>query len=62
MTNSSNYKLHMPVVKQSSRTKATSATPHKLMMTTDKYYQNKAENEWAQEYYIIYNSYTLEEK
>ena len=62
MTNSSNYKIHLPVVKLSPEQKITSVTPAKLFLTREKYYQNNVEHEWEQENYIIYNSYVPDGK
>ncbi|GEM_PF-6572050 len=62
MTNCSNYKIHMPVVKLSQEQKATSVSPYRMFLLKEKYYQNNIDHECEKENYTLYNSYITDGK
>ncbi|MFO7447467.1 MAG: hypothetical protein R6W90_13940 [Ignavibacteriaceae bacterium] len=61
MTNNSKYKLHLPIVRVTTTQKINSVSPHKILITKDKY-QDRTNNEWEEEFYDIYKSFNLEGK
>ena len=64
MNNSSGSIFELPFLKISSENKGPQLEKHKLIPPKEKYYINRLEreSEWQQEYFIIYNSYTLDKK
>jgi hypothetical protein len=64
MNNSAALTFEVPFKRMGIENKKNDLCKQKLLPPKEKYYINKCEkeNEWQQEYFIIYNSYTLDKK
>ena len=64
MKSNDNSFFSLPNIKFSDGNKERDLKRKRLVPPRDKYFINRieSENEWKQEYYIIYNSYILEDK